>query len=160
MFYTNTGTRYEYLDEATILKIHQAGEIIGLVDEVISLNQYGIVTRFITEEEKEKAKNYICEKFPKTAVTIYNISTTDFDTACLQFRTICNEIGTFIGVVDFKGGIEEYNIFINSSAYKNDKQTGLELAIKWIGADKACVHEANKLGIKSPDWWKICWNIN
>lgn len=158
MFYTNTGTSYESLDEATILKIHQAGETIGLVDGIIAVNDRGVITRSITEEEKENAKAYIKEKFPKTAVIIYSLSTTDFDNACALFRSVCDEIGTFIGV-EFKGGIEEYNTFMQSSAYLNAKQDGLELAVKWIGADKACVHEATKLGIKSSEWWKICWNI-
>lgn len=84
--------------------------------------------------------------------------TTAFNTACGYFRQICGEIGTLMGVSDFRGGYDDMPVFYVHESYKTDK--GMQLAIAWSGCNDLCKYEASKLGIGSPDWWHRCWEDN
>ena len=80
---------------------------------------------------------------------------TDFNAACASFRQVCSEIGTLIGDPDFKGGFDEMAKFQASEAATST--AGIELAIRWMAADKLCTYEGGKVGFGQPEWWYKCW---
>lgn len=98
-----------------------------------------------------KAAGYIWEEPVQAAPP----DTTAFDGACAKFRAICAQIGTAIGVEDFRGGFDEMTVFQESSAYNT--MPGLQLAIAWSAANELCVYEGAKLGLGQPEWWYTCW---
>lgn len=82
-----------------------------------------------------------------------------FADACAQFRTLCDEIGTFIGDAEFKGGFDEYALFASSDAYLADPVTGNSLAIRWSALNELCKYKGQKTGLGQPDWWYRCWEL-
>lgn len=80
---------------------------------------------------------------------------TAFRAACQQFRDICGQIGTAIGVENFRGGFDEMTLFQRSPAYGTVE--GLQLAVAWAAANELCKYEGQKLGYGQPDWWYTCW---
>ena len=80
---------------------------------------------------------------------------TAFRAACQQFRDICGQIGTAIGVEDFRGGFDEMVQFQQSPAYGTVE--GLQLAVAWAAANELCKYEGQKIGCGQPDWWYNCW---
>ena len=86
------------------------------------------------------------------------IDYTAFNMACGQFRDVCKQIGDFIGVPEFKGGFDEYSIFINSTAAVLNPSKAALLAAMWSGANEYCIYEASKLNIGQPEWWYKCWD--
>lgn len=88
------------------------------------------------------------------------IDTTDFDNACEQFRQVCRQIGEFIGNPNFKGGFDEYTIFINSPAVQQNPAQGSLLASAWAGVNEYAKYEGSKIGYDQPEWWYKCWNID
>lgn len=164
MFYSNVGTSYENPSEADLIKIYQNGEILGLVNEVIPVNQYGMPTKSITEAEKLAAKEYIAKNFPKIYSVIYPDDPklveyrTYLNECYANFRSVCKSIETLSGITPFKGGFDEMEVYQTNVA--SQTQEGLLLAIKWMAADKACTYAAAKLNIGQPDWWHECWSTN
>ena len=82
---------------------------------------------------------------------------TPFEAACAQFRTLCAQIGEFIGDPDFKGGFDEYTEFATSEAYQKNPVQGNALAIQWSALNELCKYEGQKAGYGQPDWWYKCW---
>ena len=82
-----------------------------------------------------------------------------FEEACTQFRTLCAEIGGFIGDAEFKGGFDEYAVFAMSEAYAQSPVQGNALAIRWSALNELCKYEGAKIGLGQPDWWYQCWNL-
>lgn len=82
---------------------------------------------------------------------------TAFKQACKLFRNVCSQIGTFIGDDNFKGGFEDYDKFINSSAARQSKASASLLASMWNGANEFAKYEGAKLGYQQPEWWYKCW---
>lgn len=82
-----------------------------------------------------------------------------FEAACAQFRTLCSQIGAFIGDADFKGGFDEYTEFATSEAYKSNPVQGNALAIQWSALNELCKYEGAKIGLGQPDWWYKCWEL-
>lgn len=83
-----------------------------------------------------------------------------FEAACAQFRTLCAQIGEFIGDPDFKGGFDEYTEFATSEAYKANPVQGNALAIQWSALNELCKYEGAKEGYSQPEWWYRCWEAN
>lgn len=106
---------------------------------------------FNPTDEDLKASGYIWEE-PKP---VPPPDTTAFDSACLQFREICGQIGALIGAVEFRGGFDEMTLFQQSEAYGTLQ--GLQLAIAWSAANELCVYEGRKIGLGQPEWWYACW---
>ncbi len=164
MFYSDKGTVYECPSETDILRIYEAGEILGLVDGKISTNEYGVIVRQITDEEKLAAKEYIAKNFPKIYSTIYPndpklVEYRTYLNACYaNFRSVCSQIETLSGISPFTGGFDEMEVYqSNASSQTSD---GIALAVRWMAADKACTYAAAKLNIGQPDWWHECWSLN
>ena len=84
---------------------------------------------------------------------------TPFEAACAQFRTLCSEIGKFIGDPDFKGGFDEYAEFATSEAYTQNPVKGNALAIQWSALNELCKYEGTKCGYGQPEWWYKCWEL-
>ena len=82
-----------------------------------------------------------------------------FEAACTQFRTLCAQIGAFIGDPDFKGGFDEYTEFATSKAYKENPVQGNALAIQWSALNELCKYEGAKEDYGQPDWWYKCWEL-
>lgn len=83
-----------------------------------------------------------------------------FEAACAQFRTLCAQIGAFIGDAEFKGGFDEYTEFATSEAYKQNPVQGNALAIQWDALNELCKYEGQKIGLGQPEWWYKCWEAN
>lgn len=81
----------------------------------------------------------------------------DFKKACKRFRKVCAQIGEFMDEDDFRGGYEDYDRFINSSAAKKSTAKASLLASMWNGANEYAKYEGSKIKLKSPDWWRRCW---
>lgn len=84
-------------------------------------------------------------------------STEDFETACSHFREVCKQIGTLIGVEDFRGGFDEMLTFYTHDAFKTTQ--GHSLALAWVGVDEQCAYEGAKIGLGRPAWWHRCWEL-
>jgi hypothetical protein len=82
-----------------------------------------------------------------------------FEAACAQFRTLCSDIGTFIGDPEFKGGFDEYTEFATSEAYQQNPVQGNALAIRWSALNELCKYEGAKIGLGQPNWWYCCWEL-
>ena len=82
-----------------------------------------------------------------------------FESACAQFRSLCSEIGKFVGDVEFKGGFDEYAEFASSESYTANPVKGNALAIQWSALNELCKYEGAKLGYGQPDWWYRCWEL-
>ena len=82
-----------------------------------------------------------------------------FEAACAAFRTLCSEIGSFIGDPDFRGGFDEYAVFASSEAYAADPVNGNALAIRWSALNELCKYEGAKIGLGQPAWWHECWRL-
>ena len=83
--------------------------------------------------------------------------TEDFENACAQFRQVCAEIGTLIGVENFRGGFEDMPVFYAHPSYRTIQ--GLCLATAWKGLDTLCTYEGSKIGLGQPQWWYRCWEL-
>lgn len=81
-----------------------------------------------------------------------------FESACAQFRTLCEAIREFIGDPEFKGGFDEYAVFATSEAYASNPVKGNALAIQWSALNELCKYEGSKIGLGQPDWWYACWS--
>lgn len=165
MFYSNIGTLYESPSEEDLKKIYITNkEVLGLLTEALPVNQYGIPTRSITEAEKLAAKEYIAKNFPKIYSVIYPddpklVEYRTYLNACYtNFRSVCKKIETLSGIIPFKGGFDEMEVYQTNAVSKT--QDGIGLAVEWMAADKACTYAAAKLNIGQPDWWHECWTIN
>lgn len=82
-----------------------------------------------------------------------------FEAACAQFRTLCAQIGAFIGDPDFMGGFDEYSEFATSEAYQQNPVQGNALAIQWSALNELCKYEGAKIGLGQPSWWWKCWEM-
>ena len=69
-----------------------------------------------------------------------------FAAACSQFRSLCDEIGAFIGDASFMGGFDEYASFATSAAYRADPVTGNGLAVRWSALNELCKYRGAKAG--------------
>ena len=96
---------------------------------------------------------YICIEPPE--VPEEPIDRTDFDAACTMFRAVCTNIGTLLGVEDFRGGFDEMQTFQSSESFNT--MPGLRLAIEWSAANELCKYEGAKIGLGQPQWWHECW---
>ena len=85
------------------------------------------------------------------------IDDTQFKKACQQFVLVCKQIGQFIGDQNFKGGFDQYDKFINSTASMLNPSKASLLASMWSGTNEYCKYEGQKIGLKQPDWWYQCW---
>ena len=92
--------------------------------------------------------------------------TTDlYQTFVDYFQPTCVEIGSLIGVLNFRGGYEDMTslyvyILTLDKTTEEGKQKILDahtIAFRWSAANDFCNHEANKLGWKPSKWWKWCW---
>ena len=81
----------------------------------------------------------------------------EFEEACAGFRTLCAEIGEFIGDPSFTGGFEEYAHFADSEAYRQAPVQGNALAIRWSAMNELCKYMGARAGYGQPDWWCRCW---
>lgn len=108
----------------------------------------GIITR---SKAIEDCKRRILESEAHTP------DDTTFKQACKLFRDVCSQIGEFIGDDNFKGGFEDYDKFINSSAARQSKASASLLASMWNGANEFAKYEGAKLGYQQPEWWYKCW---
>ena len=81
----------------------------------------------------------------------------DFAAACTQFRSLCDEIGAFIGDASFMGGFDEYASISSSEAYRADPVSGNSFAIRWSALNELCKYKGAKAGYGQPDWWYKCW---
>ena len=79
----------------------------------------------------------------------------EFDAACANFRSICQQIGEAIGKEDFRGGFDEMVELQQSPIFST--VDGLKLAAAWSGANDLCTYLAAKIGIGQPKWWHECW---
>lgn len=120
----------------------------GLVN--CHVNEQWLTDNGFTQWTDQQIVDWNTEHYPNT-----ELDTTDFDQACSYFRQICGEIGTLMGDPNFKGGYDDMPIFYAHDSYKTEK--GVQLAVAWAGCDLFCNHEANKIGLTSPDWWYRCW---
>ena len=82
---------------------------------------------------------------------------TPFEAACTMFRTLCGQIGAFIGNENFHGGFGEYTEFATSEAYQTNPVQGNALAIQWSALNELCKYEGGKAGFGQPDCWYECW---
>jgi len=103
-----------------------------------------------------------CERFGWQIMTEQSIDPlppddTEFKKACKMFRDICEEIQEFIGDDTFKGGFEDFEKFINSSAANKSRATASLLASRWDGANEYCKYEGSKIGLGQPAWWYKCF---
>lgn len=105
--------------------------------------------RIATEEE---IQHHLSSQEP-------NIDTSLFDDACTNFKRVCQMIGQFIGVEDFRGGFDEYTVFIQSEAAQSNPSQASLLASMWCGVNEYAKYEGSKLGYGQPEWWYRCWNI-
>lgn len=87
-------------------------------------------------------------------------STEKFELACMQFRSVCNQISQFTGIANFRGGFDEYALLMNSEAFRQNPTMGLTLAMMWSGANEYCVYEGAKIGLGQPQWWYQCWQLD
>lgn len=87
------------------------------------------------------------------------VDTSLFDSACANFRQVCSMIGEFIGVENFRGGFDEYTIFIQSEAAQSNPSQASLLASMWCGVNEYAKYEGVKLGYGQPEWWYRCWSI-
>lgn len=81
-----------------------------------------------------------------------------FEAACAMFRTLCAEIGEFIGDPDFRGGFDEYAVFASSESYVRNPVRGNALAIRWSALNELCKYEGVRAGYDQPGWWYACWD--
>ncbi len=84
----------------------------------------------------------------------------NFNNACAQFRSVCATIGSAIGNPDFKGGFDEYSIFIQSEFAQKNPAIASLYASMWSGANEYAKYEGAKLGYGQPEWWYQCWKNN
>ena len=82
---------------------------------------------------------------------------TNFNNVCQIFKSVCHQIGTFIGNPDFKGGFDEYTEFITAEATQENPAQASLLASMWSGANEYAKYEGEKIGLGQPDWWYKCW---
>ena len=82
-----------------------------------------------------------------------------FAAACSQFRSLCDEIGAFIGDASFMGGFDEYASFATSAAYRAEPVTGNGLAVRWSALNELCKYKGAKAGYGQPEWWYRCWEL-
>ena len=82
---------------------------------------------------------------------------TNFNNACQIFKSVCHQIGTFIGNPDFKGGFDEYTEFITAEATQENPAQASLLASMWSGANEYAKYEGEKIGLGQTDWWYKCW---
>lgn len=87
------------------------------------------------------------------------VDTSLFDSACANFRQVCSMIGEFIGVENFRGGFDEYTIFIQSEAAQSNPSQASLLASMWCGVNEYAKYEGSKLGYGQPEWWYRCWSL-
>lgn len=85
----------------------------------------------------------------------YDHRRAEFDAACQQFRSVCQQIGAAIGDENFHGGFDEMEIFRQSAAF--DMLQGMQLAVAWSGANDLCTYLGKKIGLGQPQWWNECW---
>ena len=80
-----------------------------------------------------------------------------FQEACALFRSLCDEIGAFIGDSSFMGGFDAYAAFAGSEAYAENPVRGNALAIRWSALNELCKYKGARAGYGQPDWWYACW---
>lgn len=83
----------------------------------------------------------------------------EFEQACEMFRTLCAQIGTFIGNPDFHGGFGEMAAFAQSEAYQNNPVLGNTLSIQWSALNEECKYFGSRIGLQQPNWWYRCWEL-
>ena len=83
----------------------------------------------------------------------------EFQEACIMFRTLCDQIGQFIGNPDFHGGFGEMAAFAQSEAYQQNPVMGNTLAIQWMALNEECKYFGSRIGLGQPDWYYRCWEL-
>lgn len=83
----------------------------------------------------------------------------EFEEACAMFRTLCAQIGQFIGNPDFHGGFGEMASFASSEAYQQNPVMGNTLSIQWSALNEECKYFGSRIGLNQPDWWYRCWEL-
>ena len=83
----------------------------------------------------------------------------EFEAACAMFRTLCAQIGQFIGNPDFHGGFGEMASFASSAAYQQNPVLGNTLSIQWSALNEECKYFGSRIGKGQPEWWYYCWEL-
>lgn len=83
----------------------------------------------------------------------------EFEAACAMFRTLCAQIGQFIGNPDFHGGFGEMAGFAQSEAYQQNPVMGNTLAIQWSALNEECKYFGSRIGLNQPNWYYRCWEL-
>lgn len=83
----------------------------------------------------------------------------EFEAACAMFRTLCAQIGQFIGKPNFHGGFEEMAGFASSEAYAQNPVLGNTLAIQWSALNEECKYFGSRIGYNQPAWFYRCWEL-
>lgn len=83
--------------------------------------------------------------------------TTNFDSACAQFRSVCSQIESYFQLPGFTGGFDEMAQIQGHPSFLTLQ--GQALTQAWNAANKLCTYEGAKLGYSQPQWWYQCWNI-
>lgn len=115
------------------------------------------------EETQQKRLN---ERL-KPLVTATTDDSSEFDSGCEFFRTICNQIKTATGLAEFKGGYDDI-IAMYQSVMSLDVATEegkqkllhiLRLLIALLVGDSLCNYQGvDKLKLGRPNWWYQCWS--
>ena len=107
------------------------------------------------DEAWRTANGYTFDHNPVPPPQPEPVDRTEFDAACVQFRSVCAQIGQAIGDEDFRGGFDEMAEFQRSAAFNSLE--GLQLAVAWSAANELCKYLGGKIGLGQPDWWYECW---
>ena len=83
----------------------------------------------------------------------------EFSESAAKFRTLCDDIGRFIGDPSFMGGFEEVVTFNNSQAAHDDPMTAYALALRWMELNEECKYKASKIGLGQPAWFYRAWEL-
>ncbi|MBQ7732218.1 MAG: hypothetical protein IJT68_10315 [Lentisphaeria bacterium] len=83
----------------------------------------------------------------------------EFAASAAKFRTLCDDIGQFIGDPSFTGGFDEVVTFNNSHAAQADPMTAYALALRWMELNEECKYKGAKIGLGQPEWFYRCWEL-
>lgn len=93
---------------------------------------------------------------PPPANSNFGVYLEEFNSACAQFRRVCNQIKEAANLESFTGGFDEMVEFQRSLVYST--VAGLQLAIAWSAANELCKYTGSKVGYGQPAWWYHCWD--
>ena len=83
----------------------------------------------------------------------------EFAEAATRFRTLCDEIGQFIGDASFTGGFDEVVTFNSSPAAQDDPMTAYAFALRWMELNEECKYKGSKIGLGQPEWFYCAWEL-